>query len=526
MDHWIIAPLLVPALAGPLIVLTMRHDLVLQRVAGLAATAVQVVLALVLLRAASQGVVESYELGSWPAPFGIVLVLDRLSALMVTLTAVTGLMVLAYVAATGWDGRGRNFHALFQFQLLGLYGAMMTGDIFNLFVFFEILLIASYGLMTHAGGRMRLRGGVQYVIFNLAGSTLFLFALGSLYAVFGSLNMADLAERATQLPEGDIALMRVIAVMLLVVFILKGALLPVQFWLPNTYALAPGPVAALFAVMTKVGAYAVLRVYTLIFPDTLGAIGPLVADLLTVLALLTLVLGMVGVLGGGTLARVVSFSAIGSMGTLFLAIAAFTPQAASAGLYYLVHSTLAATALFLIVDQVRARRGHSALIVQGPMPGGGMIAALFFVSAIAMAGMPPLSGFVGKLLILDAIRVESWWVWGWAVVLVTSLIAVMGFGRAGSMLFWKPHDALAPAAEPVESAPDARSGLGVAMIGVVVGALVLLTVAAGPVTRYTDATAAQLYTPQGYIHAVLGTPDERAARAAAEAANATQNEGH
>ena len=161
MEHWIIAPIVLPALVGPLIVLTMRHDELLQRVAGLASMVVQVGLVVALLIAASGGAVESYELGSWPAPFGIVLVLDRLSALMVTLTAVLGLMVLAYAVATNWDRRGRNFHALFQFQMMGLYGAMLTGDIFNLFVFFEILLIASYGLMTHGGGRMRLRGGVQ-----------------------------------------------------------------------------------------------------------------------------------------------------------------------------------------------------------------------------------------------------------------------------------------------------------------------------------------------------------------------------
>lgn len=518
MDHWIVAPIIVPALVGPFIVLIMRHDVLLQRIAGMASMVVLVAITLGLLYAASGGTVASYELGSWPAPFGIVLVLDRLSALMIALTAVLGLIVLVYVAATGWDQRGRNFHALYQFQMMGLFGAMLTGDIFNLFVFFEILLIASYGLMTHAGGRMRLRAGVQYVIYNLAGSTLFLFALGTLYAVFGSLNMADLAERVMELPAGDAALVRVTAALLVLVFVLKGALLPMHFWLPNTYALAPGPVSALFSVMTKVGAYAVIRVYTLIFPDTLGVIGGLVSDLLLPAALITMTVGIIGILGGGTLARVVSFAAVGSMGTLFLAIASFDEPGIAAALYYLIHSALITSALFLIVDQVRARRGNTALTLQPAMPGAGFLSALFFLAAIGMAGMPPLSGFVGKLLILDAIRDQPWWIWGWATLLGTSLIAIVGFARAGSMLFWKPNDASAPPPVEFEILPGSTSALGLGALGFNLALIVGLTVFAGPMTRYTQATAAQLYHPAEYINAVMGTQAERAARRAAEAA--------
>lgn len=520
MEHWIIAPIVLPALIAAFMALVMRHDMLLQRVAGLASAVAVVGIAMALFWAAAQGTVESYALGTWRAPFGIVLVLDRLSALMVLLTAVLGLLVLCYAVATGWDARGRNFHALYQFQLMGLFGAMLTGDIFNLFVFFEILLIASYGLMTHGGGRMRLRGGVQYVIFNLAGSTLFLFALGTLYGVFGSLNMADIAERASQLPQGDAALVRVTAALLLLVFVLKGALLPLHFWLPNTYALAPAPVAALFAVMTKVGAYSVIRVYTLMFPDTLPAMNGLVTDALVPAALLTLSVGLIGVLGGGTLARVVSFAAIGSMGTLFIAVSAWSEDGIAAALYYMVHSTIAAAALFLVVDQVRARRGNSTLGRQAPMAGGGIIAALFFGAAIAMAGLPPLAGFVGKLLVLDAIRETDWWVWGWAFILGTSLIAVLGFARAGSALFWLPNDAASPKTAEFVGEPGGTSGWGLAVLGAMLALIVALTVFAAPATRFAQATAAQLYTPATYILAVLGTPEDRAALAEAEAAAA------
>ncbi|KPQ08557.1 MAG: multicomponent K+:H+ antiporter subunit PhaD [Rhodobacteraceae bacterium HLUCCA12] len=510
MLHWIVAPIVLPALVAPIIALAMRHDLVLQRVFSLASTSALVLIAAALFQAAATGAVESYEIGSWPAPFGIVLVLDRLSALMVTLTAVLALVVLAYAVASGWDARGRHFHALYQFQLMGLFGAMLTGDIFNLFVFFEILLIASYGLMIHGGGRMRLRGGVQYVVFNLAGSTLFLFALGTIYGVMGTLNMADMAVRAAELPPGDSGLLRVAAALLLLVFVLKGAVLPLHFWLPNTYALAPAPVAALFAVMTKVGAYSVIRVYTLVFHPELEATGTMIADILIPAALLTLAVGMIGVLAGGTLARVVAFAAIGSMGTLFLAIGAFTPQATAAAVYYLVHSTLAAAALFLIVDQIRARLGSSALVAQPPMASGGLVAALFFGAAIAMAGMPPLSGFVGKLLVMDALRAHPLWIWIWATILITSLISVVGFARAGSTLFWMAHDAGTPMPPPDAEArvnrieDQVHPGAALASIGAMLGLIVALTVLAGPMMRQAEATAAQLHDRQAYIEAVLG----------------------
>ncbi len=218
MNHWIIAPVILPAILGAFIVLAMRNDRLLQRVFGLAGTAMLVMISVALLWHASHSPPEAYHLGDWPAPFGIVLVLDRLSAMMVSLTAILALIVQLYAIGSGWDGRGRHFHALMQFQVMGLCGAFLTGDLFNLFVFFEVLLIASYGLMIHAGGKDRLRAGVQYVAFNLIGSTLFLFALATIYSITGTLNMADVAVKVAMLPPGDGALMRVAAVLLLLVF--------------------------------------------------------------------------------------------------------------------------------------------------------------------------------------------------------------------------------------------------------------------------------------------------------------------
>ncbi|MBC2837057.1 monovalent cation/H+ antiporter subunit D [Paragemmobacter straminiformis] len=486
MTHWIIAPVVLPALLAPLL-LFLRHDLTLQRILGLAGSLALLGLSLALLSQSAQGP-ALYRLGDWPAPFGIVLVLDRLSALMLALTATLALVVQAYAIATGWDARGKHFHALYLFQLMGLNGAFLTADLFNLFVFFEVLLIASYGLMVHGGGRDRLRAGIQYVAFNLIGSTLFLFALGALYAVTGTLNMADLAVKVAALPVGDHALIRATAVMLIGVFAIKGALVPLQFWLPGTYANAPGPVAALFAIMTKVGAYAILRTTTLIFPQGTPAIGPLLADLLLPAAALTLVAGAIGTLGARSLPRLAALAGLASIGTLFLAIAAQTPQATGAALYYLIHSTLATAALFLIVDQIASRR--SPAIASGPrLAGHGLLAALFFASAIALSGLPPLSGFIGKLLILNALRDAPWL---WAVILTTSFLMILGFSRAGSTLFW--NTGAEASAKPPEPA-------AIAAIATLLGLLALLTVLAGPATLWLQGAAQDLGAPQAYIDA-------------------------
>src|SRR3989338_4658506 len=447
MSHWIIAPVVLPAVLAALIVLLARGHLAAPR--GIALVGAVVLLALAALLLASTAGPEVYRLGNWPAPFGIVLVLDRLSALMLALVAGLSVPVLIYVIGTGWDARGRHFHALFLFQLMGLNGAFLTGDAFNLFVFFEVLLIASYGLMIHGGGRDRLRAGVQYVAFNLLGSTLFLIALATIYAVTGTLNMADLAGKVAALPEGEAGLIRAAAVMLMLVFAVKGALVPLQFWLPGTYANAPGPVAALFAVMTKVGAYAVIR-----------------------------------------MGRLVAFAAIGSMGLLFLAVSAFSVQATAAALYYLIHSTLAAAVLFLLADLVLERRGGLALQAGAPMSQLGLIAGLFMAGAVAMAGMPPLSGFVGKLLVMQAMPAA----WVWTVILLASFVTMLGLARAGSGLFWEAHEA-------GEMAPHPAQPLAFGAVGLLVAGLIGLTVFAGPVTAWLTLTAEALHAPAAYIAA-------------------------
>lgn len=501
MSHWIILPILLPAMIAPLIALTMRYDIVLARVFSFASVAGLLAFALILTGAAADGRIEHYALGDWVAPFGIVLVLDRLSALMLLLTALLAFMVLLY-AVNGWDRRGRHFHSLFQFQLMGINGAFLTGDFFNLFVFFEVLLIASYGLMVHGGGEARVRAGVQYVAVNLVGSSLFLIAVGLIYSVTGTLNMADLAVKVAAAPADDVALLKTGALLLLLVFSIKAALVPVQFWLPATYAFAPGPVAALFAVLTKVGAYAIIRLYTLAFGDAAGGLAWMMAPWLMPAAAVTLALGMLGVLAARTMGQMASFAVIGSMGTLLLGVSLFNTTAMSASLYYLLHSTFAAAAMFLIVDLVAERRpgAGDAISVAPRFANVGLLAALFFLAAIGMSGMPPLSGFIGKLLILDGARGSAHVVAVWGLILMTSLLAIVGFARAGSTLFWKST----AQSGFLKGGRRAPIGLAAVAVGLPLLAMGLMTIFAGTLHVYLEATARQLFTPADYVEAVLG----------------------
>ncbi|MWB79352.1 monovalent cation/H+ antiporter subunit D [Pseudooceanicola sp. 216_PA32_1] len=523
MTHWIVAPIVLPAMLAALIVLAVRHHILLQRVFSLAGSVALLGLTAGLAWRASDGTITLYQLGDWAAPFGIVLVADRLSTLMALLTAVLAIPVLLYAIGSGWDNRGRHFHALFQFQLMGIMGAFLTGDAFNLFVFFEVLLIASYGLMLHSGGTERLRAGLQYMIYNLLGSTLFLFALGTIYAETGTLNMADLAQRVAGAAADETAGLRVAAVLLLLVFAIKAALLPLHFWLPSSYAMAPGPVAALFAVMTKIGAYGIIRFYTLVFPPGTAVTEGLFDTWLLPAALASLALGMAGVLAARSLDRTVAFAVVGSMGMLLTSVAVFTPEGIAAALYYAIHSTLATAALFLLVDVVRERRKSRGVDLEAAplIPGGALVAGLFFAAAIAMTGLPPLSGFVGKLLILDAASGTPLMWWVWAVVLGSSLVAVVGFARAGSTVFWKGHEIEAAHPGSVDDPEDSQGArelhdpvepepaLPMVAIGLLIALLVGVTLAAGPVNRYLAATAAQLFDPAPYVATVLDTPGKQ-----------------
>lgn len=497
MSHAIILPILLPLLAALALLLTGRRNLAWQRGLGLAATAALLPIALLLLQQAAGDSYQVYALGDWAAPFGIVLVLDRLSALMLVLTALLSLPALLY-ASHGDDTAGPNFHALFQFQLMGLNGAFLTGDLFNLFVFFEVLLIASYALLLHGAGPARSRAGLHYVILNLVGSGLFLISVGTLYGITGTLNMADLAVQVAAAGPADAPLLRAAGLLLLVVFALKAALLPLYFWLPRAYSAAVAPVAALFAIMTKVGVYSIVRVYSLIFGAQAGLLADAALAWLWPLALATLVLGALGALAARELRTLIAYLVVVSVGTLLAGFALNNTAALAATLYYLLHSTLVAGGLFLLAGLIRTQRGAEGdqLHPAAPVSQPALLGSLFFLGAVAVVGMPPLSGFIGKLLLLTSVTPGPRLAWLWALVLGSGLLALITLSRAGSLLFWKTRDIT-----PVAARMDRRRLAGVILL---LASAPLLSLFAAPVHRYAQATAAQLHAPAGYIHAVLG----------------------
>lgn len=499
MNHWLVAPILIPLLGGVLQAFMGYAPISLRRTLALGTTVLLLVSTIVLLMMANDGSYRLYAFGNWQPPFGIVLVLDRLAALMLVMTAVLALFAHLF-SIDGADEGNRQFHGLFLFQLMGLNIAFMTGDLFNLFVAFEVLLIASYGLLMHGGGTARTVPGLHYVVLNLAGSAVFLISVGMIYSVTGTLNMADLAIRVPLLSGEELELVKAGGMMLLVVFALKAALLPLSFWLPRAYARATAPVAALFAVMTKVGIYAILRVYLLIFGDDAGALANLGMDWLFPLALLTLIMGVVGALGAQSLKTLVAWQVIISVGTLLAPIALGSEEAISAALFYLLSTTWTVAGLFLLAELVASQRG-SALdkIVTAPcMHNRTLISVLFLVGAVAAAGLPPLSGFFAKVLILNSVTSGPEMAWLWSVVLIGGFFTVIAYTRAGSIVFWRTVNGHIEEPKP----------LGVnlrAATGALIGMSLVIVAFAGPINEYTDATAAQLQNRAAYLE-ILQTP--------------------
>jgi multicomponent K+:H+ antiporter subunit D len=484
----LIAPLAVPLAAGAL-ALVLR-DRTVAGALGLVATLAQLAVALALVATTATGTVAVQLLGNWAAPFGIVLVADRLSALMLALTAGVGLASL--LAAGEAATRGPWFHAFFQLQLLGLNGAFLTGDLFNLFVCFEVLLAASYALLLHGQAPGSVRSGLHYVAVNLVASALFLVAAGLLYGVAGSLNLADLALRVPELAGTPARLAAAAGLLLCVVFGVKAALVPVGFWLPAAYAAPLLPVAALFALLTKVGVYALLRVRTLVFPALAG-------DALVVVGLVTTLVAAVAAVGAPDLRRQAAWLIASSAGTLVATAGLGTPAALAAALYYLPHSTLAAAALLLVAELLVRRRGRSGdALDPGPaLPGAALIGTLFAAAAVALVGLPPLAGFVAKVFLLQAASGSPWAIPYWSAVLGASLVTLFALARTGSRCFWN-----VTAADPGPARPIAGAASGCALL---LAASLALAVFAAPADRFGRAAGRALAAPVAYLDAVLGT---------------------
>ena len=458
------------------------------------------------LMIANTGQVTVYQLGEWSAPFGIVLVLDRLAAFMLVLTYALAVPVIWY-ASDNWDTRGRYFHTMFHFLLMGITGAFLTGDLFNLFVFFEILLMASYVLLLHGQGRPRFQLGIHYVTINLLASALFLIGLGMIYGSVGSLNMADVSRLIPTLDSDQHKLAIAGGLLLFVVFGIKAAMLPVGFWLPKTYAVASTPVAAIFTIMTKVGIYAILRVNGTVFDDAMAQ--SIFKNCLLIIGLITSFYGVIGAIAAERLRRFVGFMVLSSIGTLLIAIAMFNTQAWAAALYYLVHSTLIAAAFYLFCGWMTAQRGSfkDHLKVAPKIKQEKAAAFTYFTIALMMAGLPPFSGFLGKVFILQATAETPYQGWIIAVILIVSLLSIIAFTRVGFILFWR---ASPPEENPKESAytayqalPDTAPNRNDKAIYVLLIALMSYVVFAAPIQSYTTSTAQQIQNHALYQQAIL-----------------------
>jgi multicomponent K+:H+ antiporter subunit D len=502
MSHLLILPIVIPLLAGSVLLLARRLSHGWRRAIGIAATLALLPIALSLLSRVADGMHLVYALGAWPPPFAIVLVADRLAAFMLLVTAVVALAAVVYSSDRD-DAAGPQYHALFQFQLMGINGAFLTGDLFNLFVFFEVLLIAFYALLLHGRGAQRIGASIHVVVLNLIGSALFLFAVGTLYGVTGTLNLADLSRVLPTLGPDEAALARSGALLLLGVFALKAALLPFGFWLPRAYGAATAGSAALFAVLTKVGVYAILRIYALVFGPEAGAVAGVASPWVLPAALATLAFGALGALGSRRLREAAGWLAVYSVGTLLVAVGMFTEAGYAAAVYYTAHSTLAGAALFLMADVVtrlRAAEGDR-LDVPDRMPQKAVTGSLFLLIAIAVAGLPPLSGFPGKVMVLRAASAAGTATWTWSVMLSSTLLVVVALSRAGSALFWRTNEV--PYGAPGTAVPRRAFWVVGGLLACVIG----LVIFGGAVMRYSEDAARQLADPSSYRWAVLGGPE-------------------
>ncbi|WP_335954117.1 monovalent cation/H+ antiporter subunit D [Acinetobacter pittii] len=461
--------------------------------------------AIVYLSYASTGQITVYQLSEWSAPFGIVLVLDRLSAFMLALTYALAVPVLWY-ASDNWDTRGRYFHAMVHFLLMGICGAFLTGDLFNLFVFFEILLMASYVLLLHGQGKPRFQLGVHYVIINLLASALFLIGLGMIYGSVGSLNMADVSRLIPTLEADQHKLAVAGSLLLFVVFGIKAAMLPVGFWLPKTYAVASTPVAAIFTIMTKVGIYSILRVNGTVFDDALSQ--EILKSWLLPIGLITSLYGVIAAIGADRLRRFVGFMVLSSIGTLLTAIAMSNTQAWSGALYYLVHSTLIGAAFYLFCGWITSQRGDfKDHLKVAPRIKQEKAAMLTYFLIAMMAGLPPFSGFLGKVFILQATVEASYQGWIIGVVLVVSLLSIIALTRVGFILFWRAsppeEDPIHPAYILYRALPERAPPRNDQVIYLLLVGLIAYVVFAAPIQHYTLSTAQQIQDHALYQHSIL-----------------------
>lgn len=492
MDLLVPLPFALPLLGAALALLLARRPTA-QRwfaVATMAATAATTVV--LLVRVQDVGVAAT-EVGGWPAPVGITLAVDRFGAIMLVVSALMVLAVHVYaVGQPGTDVSSRWFHPLYLVLSAGVSLSFLTGDLFNLFVAFKVMLIASYVLITLGARTDQVRTAMTYVVINLLASTLFLTAVALLYTVTGTVNLADLAGRLEAL---DPTLVTVLSLLFLVVFGVKAAIFPLFFWLPDSYPTAPTPVTAIFAgLLTKVGVYAIIRTQTLLFPDTGGS------DVLLWLAGPTMLVGVLGAIAQSDVKRILSFHIVSQIGYMVFGLALSTLAGLAATVFYVIHHIVVKTSLFLVGGLVEVEHGTGQLHrLGGLVHRRGFVAALFLVPALSLAGLPPFSGFIGKLGLVQAgFAADAALVT--AISLLVSLLTLFSMTKIWGGVFWGTPEDAEDATAPTVAPPR----LMVAATAATVALSLAIAVAAGPIYDLAEQAAADLLDPAGYRTAVLG----------------------
>ncbi|KKX29334.1 monovalent cation/H+ antiporter subunit D [Rhizobium sp. LC145] len=518
MHHLIIAPVLIPLVAGAILLFFDERQRFVKGMISLTSALLVLAVALTLFRIEidPQGFDGVYLLGNWKAPFGIVLVVDGLSALMLLLTALLAVAVLIYSLAR-WHAAGAHFHTMFQLLLVGLNGAFLTGDLFNLFVFFEVMLAASYGLLLHGSGPLRVKAGMHYIAVNLAAALLFLIGVSLIYGTAGTLNMADLAARIPEIEPDRRMLMEAGAGVLGIAFLIKAGMWPLCFWLPTAYSAASAPVASIFAIMSKLGIYIILRLTMLLFGE--GPSAGFGADVLLYGGLATLVFGTIGVFASQALGRLAGFSVLVSSGTLLMVLGINDGAISSGALLYMVSSTLTISAFFMLIELVERGQDAGANVLavtmeaygddeDEPEEGGGVtmpgtmaiLGTCFAACGILLSGLPPLSGFVAKFAMLSAMMgtgaigvPPTAAVWTLVILVIFSgVAALISMTRVGIRTFWGSIEGVVPRVLVIEIMP----------VMFLLALTLVLTVRAGPAMHYMDTTIRTLSNPTVYIDAV------------------------
>ena len=524
MPHLVAAPVLLPMATAAMMLLMGEGKRTLKVVIGLGSALLGLTISCVLLTWTHQHGVVPYLPGNWPPPFGIALALDRLSAVMLVLTWILGTATLLFASAR-WHRAGVHFHPLVQLQLMGLSGAFLTADVFNLFVFFEILLAASYGLLLHGSGKARVRASVRYVAVNLAASSLFLLGAAIIYGVTGTLNMAELSARLSGPSVANRHLIDAGAGILALAFLLKAGAWPLNFWLSPAYSAATPPVAAMFAILTKVGVYALIRLSTLMMAT--GPVAGFGSDVVLGVGVVTVLLAALATVGSQSPSVQASWVVVVSAGTLLCALGLRDEKVLGSSLFYLVPSTIASSVLFLLVDIIQRWRAGATVVDEAPflnpalesedinldeageplltmpIPASTALLALAFLSCtLLLAGLPPLPTFIGKAGMLSAaigslgaLAGGDGRIWLFtATLLVSGLLVLLALMRTGIRTFW---------AEAERDRPAIRASEGLPVLALL-GITVMLVVLAGPALSVTDAAAHSLYERRQYVEAVLG----------------------